>query len=44
LEGNLLDAAKVGIIVGSFLSAIIGLAALVLLLPKSAPDLESQYS
>jgi NhaA family Na+:H+ antiporter len=44
LEGNLLDPAKVGIIVGSFLSAIIGLAALVFLLPKSAPDLESQHS
>jgi NhaA family Na+:H+ antiporter len=44
LEGNLLDAAKVGIIVGSFLSAIIGLAILVLLLPKSTPDLESQHS
>jgi NhaA family Na+:H+ antiporter len=36
LKGNLLGAAKVGIIVGSFLSAIIGLAALVLLLPKSS--------
>jgi len=44
LQGNLLDAAKVGIIVGSFLSAIIGLAALVLLLPKSSPDLGSQHS
>jgi NhaA family Na+:H+ antiporter len=44
LEGNLLDAAKVGIIVGSFLSAIIGLAALVLLLPKSSPALGSGHS
>jgi NhaA family Na+:H+ antiporter len=44
LQGNLLDPAKVGIIVGSFLSAIIGLAILVLLLPKSTPDLESQHS
>ena len=40
LKGNLLDAAKVGIIGGSFLSAVIGLAALVLLLPKSPNDLE----
>jgi len=44
LEGNLLDAAKVGIIVGSFLSAIIGLAALVLLLPKSSADDASPHS
>jgi NhaA family Na+:H+ antiporter len=44
LEGNLLDAAKVGIIVGSFLCAIIGLAALVLLLPKSSADVESTHS
>jgi NhaA family Na+:H+ antiporter len=44
LEGNLLDAAKVGIIVGSFLSAIIGLAALVLLLPKSSSHLGSRHS
>ena len=44
LENNLLDAAKVGIIAGSFLSAIIGLAALILLLPKSSPDLGSQHS
>ena len=44
LQGNMLDAAKVGIIAGSFLSAIIGLTALVLLLPKSSPDLESKHS
>lgn len=44
LEGNLLDAAKVGIIGGSFLSAIIGLTVLILLLPKSPADLGSQHS
>lgn len=44
LQGDLLDAAKVGIIAGSFLSAIIGLAALVLLLPKSSPDFDSKHS
>jgi NhaA family Na+:H+ antiporter len=44
LEGNLLDAAKVGIIAGSFLSATIGLAVFVLLLPKSSPDLKSGHS
>jgi Na+/H+ antiporter NhaA len=40
LEGNLLDAAKVGIIVGSFLSAIVGVIILVLLLPKPAQNSE----
>jgi NhaA family Na+:H+ antiporter len=44
LEGNMLDAAKVGIIVGSFLSATVGLTVLVLLLPKSSPDLKSGHS
>jgi NhaA family Na+:H+ antiporter len=37
-EGNLLDAAKVGIIVGSFLSAIVGVILLVLLLPKPSQN------
>jgi NhaA family Na+:H+ antiporter len=40
LEGNLLDAAKVGIIVGSFLSAIMGVIILVLLLPKPSQNSE----
>jgi NhaA family Na+:H+ antiporter len=40
LEGNLLDAAKVGIIVGSFLSAIVGVIILVLLLPKPSQNSE----
>jgi NhaA family Na+:H+ antiporter len=40
LEGNLLDAAKVGIIVGSFLSAIVGVILLVLLLPKPSQNAE----
>ena len=44
LKSNLLDAAKVGIIVGSFLSAIIGLAALALLLPKSSTNLGRHHS
>jgi NhaA family Na+:H+ antiporter len=44
LEGNLLAAAKVGIIVGSFLSATIGMATLVLLLPKSSFPLGSRNS
>ena len=34
LDGGLLNAAKVGIIVGSILSAIVGISILVLLLPK----------
>jgi len=38
LEGNLLDAAKVGIIVGSFLSAIVGVTILVILLPKPSQN------
>jgi NhaA family Na+:H+ antiporter len=38
LEGNLLDAAKVGIIVGSFLSAIVGVIILLLLLPKPSQN------
>jgi NhaA family Na+:H+ antiporter len=40
LEGNLLDAAKVGIIVGSFLSAIVGVTILVILLPKPSQNIE----
>lgn len=40
LDGNLLDAAKVGIIVGSVLSAIIGVTLLIVLLPKPLQNSE----
>jgi NhaA family Na+:H+ antiporter len=36
LDGNLLDAAKVGILTGSVLSAIVGVTILVFLLPKTS--------
>jgi NhaA family Na+:H+ antiporter len=41
LAGDLLDAAKVGILVGSLLSAVVGVVLLVLVLPKPAGKAES---
>jgi NhaA family Na+:H+ antiporter len=38
LAGDLLDAAKVGILVGSLLSAVVGVVLLVLVLPKPAAE------
>jgi NhaA family Na+:H+ antiporter len=37
LEGELLDAAKIGIVAGSAVSAVLGMALLVMFLPRSHP-------
>jgi len=42
LEGALLDAAKVGIIAGSLVSAVLGLVLLILTLPKRFPPPSSR--